>query len=553
MQYRWSQHFHGKKMVGCHFSLIPHYAHQILAGIEHIHSQGIVHRDLKPENILLNGTGNPIIIDFGTAKDLLDTALNGPEFVGTPDFMTPEAVNDKDSSFEADLWTFGGILYQMHTGQTPFQSVSPYMTFLRIKRAKMTRKIGIVDDCIWDLIEKLMQISPKNRLGAGSYLIEEINGKKKVRKTTKNGYDAIRTHPFFEKIESESKMADFQYKTSPSLSDLCMRKCADLVFSDSENLEISDPGDGSSHDLLRLSDSYRKRLMQILDRMHFLHNPRVYRRFFKTRQEARLDKVRPASKDFVGLTIEEFPLEEQQQQMDEGVKVVIKFVYLANPLFLGKGFDDLEENLRYLKECIRKVNKLRPNVVVVCGKGCYENVKVRKLLSKVNESINVVINDGRHFFSIWFSRSIQAVIINKEKLDNNDEGQRQWLDEELEQYRIARNNNFAFCDCDPSTLSYQTKRKLSRAKIRCVYGIGEVSDETLFTQEEFQIDPHVKNTKSLNTNLVSNGNESEESSDEEDDDDFIHKMTLFSSVKSMHFVSIVEESGEMKSELMEVA
>ena len=59
-----------------------------------MHARGIVHRDLKPENILLNQFGHVIVIDFGTAKDLLQTDLNGPEFVGTPDFMAPESVND---------------------------------------------------------------------------------------------------------------------------------------------------------------------------------------------------------------------------------------------------------------------------------------------------------------------------------------------------------------------------------------------------------------------------------------------------------------------------
>lgn len=48
-----------------------------------------MHRDLKPENILLDAMNHIIVIDFGTAKDMIETDLNGPEFVGTPDFMSP--------------------------------------------------------------------------------------------------------------------------------------------------------------------------------------------------------------------------------------------------------------------------------------------------------------------------------------------------------------------------------------------------------------------------------------------------------------------------------
>jgi len=51
-----------------------------------------VHRDIKTENILFNSKDELVLIDFGTAKDLILTDLNGPEFVGTPDFMSPEAV-----------------------------------------------------------------------------------------------------------------------------------------------------------------------------------------------------------------------------------------------------------------------------------------------------------------------------------------------------------------------------------------------------------------------------------------------------------------------------
>jgi serine/threonine protein kinase len=72
------------KMVGCHRSQAKRWLYQLVDAIEHMHKHGIVHRDLKPENILLDANNHVIVIDFGTAKDLIFTNLNGPEFVGTP-------------------------------------------------------------------------------------------------------------------------------------------------------------------------------------------------------------------------------------------------------------------------------------------------------------------------------------------------------------------------------------------------------------------------------------------------------------------------------------
>jgi serine/threonine protein kinase len=79
-------------------------------------------------------------VDFGTAKDIVQTDLNGQEFVGTAEYMCPETVKVKGSlkvGIEADIWALGITLYQMIFGITPFQAPSPFLTFLRIKRGRV--------------------------------------------------------------------------------------------------------------------------------------------------------------------------------------------------------------------------------------------------------------------------------------------------------------------------------------------------------------------------------------------------------------------------------
>jgi serine/threonine protein kinase len=101
-------------------SAARHYAAQTVNALEHLHAHGVVHRDLKPENIMVRPDHRIFLIDFGTAKNLRDDTHNGPEFVGTPEYMSPEAINSKATGPEADLWALGCILYQMLCGQNAF-------------------------------------------------------------------------------------------------------------------------------------------------------------------------------------------------------------------------------------------------------------------------------------------------------------------------------------------------------------------------------------------------------------------------------------------------
>ncbi|HUP59778.1 MAG TPA: serine/threonine-protein kinase [Thermoanaerobaculia bacterium] len=90
--------------------------------------KNVVHRDVKPSNILLDARGQAHVADFGLAKPLEagDSSLTvSGSFVGTPYYISPEQAEGKSLDFRADLYSLGIILYEMLTGERPFDGSTP--------------------------------------------------------------------------------------------------------------------------------------------------------------------------------------------------------------------------------------------------------------------------------------------------------------------------------------------------------------------------------------------------------------------------------------------
>jgi len=97
-------------------------AKQICNGLAEAHSIGVVHRDLKPNNIMIDDDGNALIMDFGIARSIKAKGITGAGvMIGTPEYMSPEQVEGKETDQRSDIYSLGVILYEMVTGRVPFE------------------------------------------------------------------------------------------------------------------------------------------------------------------------------------------------------------------------------------------------------------------------------------------------------------------------------------------------------------------------------------------------------------------------------------------------
>ncbi|MGD2157935.1 MAG: serine/threonine-protein kinase, partial [Anaerolineales bacterium] len=141
-------------------------ASQICQALEHAHERGIVHRDLKPENVLIDAEGSAKLMDFGIARSMASRMTQEGLIEGTVFYMAPELALGKEYDGRADLYALGVMLYELTTGELPFQHGDPVALISQHVNAPVVpprAKSPEIPPGLDRLIVRLMQKDPQSR------------------------------------------------------------------------------------------------------------------------------------------------------------------------------------------------------------------------------------------------------------------------------------------------------------------------------------------------------------------------------------------------------
>lgn len=134
---------------------------QTCRAVEHVHSRGFIHRDLKPENILLDKNLNIKLCDFGWCASIHDHTYR-KVISGTYEYMSPETLHGQLQGYEADIWSLGVLLFELHHNIEPFKGRSVKEVLHSIKNVPLRFDVSVSPEAK-DLILRILTFDARAR------------------------------------------------------------------------------------------------------------------------------------------------------------------------------------------------------------------------------------------------------------------------------------------------------------------------------------------------------------------------------------------------------
>ncbi|MDO4176426.1 MAG: Stk1 family PASTA domain-containing Ser/Thr kinase [Bacillota bacterium] len=153
---------------------------QIAAALSFAHKNHIIHRDVKPHNVMITPNGTAKITDFGIAKAVNAATIvdNTDGIVGSVHYFSPEQARGGYVDEKSDIYSLGIVMYEMLTGQVPFDGDNPVNIALQHINSEMTppsQLVAGVPPALEHIIMKCCDKYPVNRYASADELIQALN------------------------------------------------------------------------------------------------------------------------------------------------------------------------------------------------------------------------------------------------------------------------------------------------------------------------------------------------------------------------------------------
>ena len=152
------------------------YARQIGEALQVLHAAHVVHRDLKPSNLMLTDDNRVVLIDFGSASVRLGASdLSRSDLcTGTPYYVCPEQIEDRDPDGRGDLYSLGVVLYEMLVGALPYVGNNLIEIFVGHRSAPVPRLPQRVLR-YQPIIDRLLAKEPADRYPSATLFLEDLS------------------------------------------------------------------------------------------------------------------------------------------------------------------------------------------------------------------------------------------------------------------------------------------------------------------------------------------------------------------------------------------